>query len=166
MDTPKEPYLRNLSGGGYSFDSAYCYSELSEGDKGNIICTGFINRKMPFIRYELDDTAEKEFDYYRIIGHREGLLLGRDNVQISAAAMEVHSDILSKVANYQFVQSEIGTFEVRIIPVNTITDSDKTALQNLFQNRVGKSFNVKIKIVEELELTQRGKYKLLIQNIK
>lgn len=121
---------------------------------------------MPFIRYELDDTAEKEFDYYRIVGHREGFLVGRDNVQISAAAMEIHSDILSKVANYQFVQSEIGIFEVRIVPVDTITDSDKTALQNLFQNRVGKSFDVKIKVVEELELTRRGKYKLLIQNIK
>lgn len=152
-------------GGGYVFQEAYCYSELSEENSGNIICTGFINRKMPFIRYALDDTAKKESDCYSITGHREGILLGRDDVQISTAALEIHSDLMNKIASYQFVQTKVGHLRVNLVPVCNVSDPERLALEKLFQDRVGCAFDVEAVIVKELTFTQRGKYRLLIQEI-
>ena len=149
---------------GYSFDKMYCYTEFTGSDDGEIICTGFLNRKMPFIRYHVDDTASKHEDYYKITGHREGLLSGRNDTQISVAALEVHSKILSKVASYQFYQPAIGKLEVRVVPIDAITDNDKNDISALFQGRVGDAFDVSVKVVNELEATGRGKYRLLIKD--
>jgi phenylacetate-CoA ligase len=93
-------------GGGYRFNPLYGYVQIDTD--GSIICTGFINQKMPLIRYRLDDTATPYYDLFKIEGHRDGVLYGNDGEIISAAMLEVHSPILDKIANYQFVQEYKG----------------------------------------------------------
>lgn len=151
---------------GYLFNDSYGFWELSEGDHGSIICTGFLNKKMPLIRYELDDSAEKEFDRYRITGHRDGFLYGRNGEIISAAMLEVHSTILDKISNYQFRQKEKGTVEVLYMPFQKLTADEENALRNLFQTKVGDAVAVTVKEVNEMQLTNRAKFRLIIQEVE
>lgn len=151
---------------GYLFNDFYGYWELSEGDHGIIICTGFLNKKMPLIRYELDDSAEKVFDRYRITGHRDGFLYGKNGEIISAAALEVHSTILDKISNYQFHQKEKGAVEVLYTPFQKLTTDDEKALRDLFQTKVGNTVIVSVKAVNEMRLTNRAKFRLIIQEVQ
>lgn len=153
-------------GGGYSFDKAYCYSELTEGNRGNIICTGFINRKMPLIRYQLDDSAEYEFDYYRITGHREGIVYGLNGEMISLAALNLHSDKINRIACFQLYQEQRGELLVKVVPIHQLSPMDIEDLRVAFQKQAGNGLKVEIEVVGEIPLSSRGKYKLLIQNIK
>ena len=156
-------FAEQSNGGHYKFNNFYCYWELSERDRGNIVCTGFINTKMPLIRYELDDSAEKVMDSYAITGHRDGFLYGINGEIISAAALEVHSTILDKIANYQFLQKEKGAVEVLYQPFNKLSTEDKEALRNLFQTKVGNAVSVAVREVDSMVLSSRSKFKLIIQ---
>lgn len=149
---------------GYSFNDFYGYWEVNE--KGNIICTGFINQKTLLIRYELDDTAEKNADRYKIVGHRDGILYGDGNSIISLAAMEVHSAILDKVVSYQFIQKEKGKVTVLVVPVLQLSETDVKELYQLFQTKAGDTIRINIEVGERPRLTQRGKFKFLTQEIQ
>lgn len=151
-------------GGGYLFNPLYGYVETDENS--NIICTGFLNRKMPLIRYHVDDCAEKYYDLFRIEGHRDGILYGRNGEIISAAMLEVHSPLLDKIANYQFIQQQPGEVNVHIVPFKDLSDVDRMAIQNVFQKKIGTSIDVTVCIVNQLDYTARGKFKLIIQKSK
>ena len=148
----------------YHFHPLYGYTEI--GEDGHVICTGFITCRTPIIRYALDDTAKSSGEHYAITGHRQGMIYGNGGVTVSAAALEVHSSVLDKIANYQIVQDTLGEFVVRVIPVNEFKETDLNAVQELFQNKVGAAFTVTAEAVHELEVTNRGKYKLLVQKYK
>ena len=148
-------------GGGYRFDPLYGCVQIDKD--GSIICTGFINQKMPLIRYKLDDIATPYYDLYKIEGHRDGVLYGNDGEIISAAMLEVHSPILDKIANYQFIQEHKGTVEVNVIPFNNLTEREIEAVRVLFQSKIGMAIIVKVNVVQEMTYTSRGKYKLIIQ---
>ena len=150
---------------GYVFNDFYGYWEISEGDHGNIICTGFLNRKMPLIRYELDDSADKVSDKYRITGHRDGFLYGMHDEIISGASLEVHSTLLGKISNYQFYQREKGKVEVLYVPFNQLSGKEKEALRELFQTKLGDAASVTVKETDQMILTNRAKFKLIIQEV-
>lgn len=151
-------------GGGYRFNPLYGYVQIDTD--GSIICTGFINQKMPLIRYRLDDTATPYYDLFKIEGHRDGVLYGNDGEIISAAMLEVHSPILDKIANYQFVQEYKGTVEVNVIPFNNLTEREIESVRDLFQNKIGLAITVQVNVVRAMEYTSRGKYKLIIQRVR
>lgn len=159
-------FAEQLNWGSYSFQPLYGFSELSEGDHGAILCTGFLNQKMPLIRYELDDTAEKRPDGWAITGHRDGFLYGAQGEIISAAALEVHSTILDKIANYQFLQQKKGEVEVLYIPFQPLSSEEETALRELFQTKVGQAVAVQVRAVEEMVLTGRSKFRLILQQVE
>ena len=121
---------------------------------------------MPLIRYRLDDTATPYYDLFKIEGHRDGVLYGNDGEIISAAMLEVHSPILDKIANYQFVQEYKGTVEVNVIPFNNLTEREIESFRDLFQNKIGLAITVQVNVVRAMEYTSRGKYKLIIQRVR
>ena len=151
-------------GGGYRFNPLYGCVQIDKD--GSIICTGFINQKMPLIRYKLDDTATPYYDLYKIEGHRDGVLYGNNGEIISAAMLEVHSPILDKIANYQFVQEYKGTVKVNVVPFNNLTEKEIESIRVLFQNKIGSAMTVKVNVVQEMTYTSRGKYKLIIQKVR
>ncbi len=152
-----------FNGGGYSFNKAYGYVELSEQSEGFIICTGFINHKMPLIRYQVDDYAERYFDRYKIEGHREGGLIGKNGENISSAMLEVHSPVLERMAKYQFIQKEQGKVTVLTVPVDKFTEQEVEEIRMVYQNKFGEGIDVEVKPAKDVQYTSRGKYKLIVR---
>lgn len=151
-------------GGKYFFNNLYGVTEF--GDNGEIICTGFLNEKMPLIRYELDDTAIEKESGYDIIGHRDGFVYGKNGEIISAAQLEVHSKILDKVSSYQFVQEKKGFLCVKVCPFNKLESNDIRDITVLFQDKVGEACSVMVEETNQVEFTARGKFKLIVQKYK
>ncbi len=151
-------------GDAYKFNDYYGYWEIN--DAGNVVCTGFISTKMPLIRYEVDDSVFKNGDLYSIKGHRDGVMYGINGEIISAAAMNLHTDRLNKSINFQLHQKEKGVLIVRIVPFGKLKFKEIEEIRDIFQRQAGKNLTIQIEIAKEMILTQRGKYKLLIQEIK
>lgn len=163
--------------GGYVFQPLYGIAEISE--EGNPVVTGFINGKIPLIRYEVDDyiepidgervTVAGHGDPYKIAGHRDDdILYGEKGEQISAAAINFHDATFSGIKSYQFVQRVPGKCILYIVPSQGGGISDKQ-LKMIAENVSAKLRPALECVVEqrgETILTERGKYKMVIQNCK
>lgn len=150
---------------GYIFNPMYGITEL--GPNSEPIVTGFINGKVPLIRYVLDDQikyADKET--CEIVGHRTaGVLIGCNGEQVSMAAINFHDGTFDNTTGYQFVQSEIGKCLIRVTADSALSDSQLKLISDRVQNKLGKGYSCVIRQVPELDKTPRGKYQMLIQNI-
>jgi len=150
---------------GYRFNHYYCFTELCRQPGSSVVTTGFLNQKMPLIRYELDDSTSylSEHDSYLITGHRDGILYGKNGEIISAATLYIHNNILDKVANQQFVQEEHGKAKMLICPINELGESDRKIIERYYQDKLGEAIDIEVEINKDLIFTKRGKLPLIVQ---
>ena len=151
---------------GYIFQKCYGHTEIDS--HGQPVVSGFVNRKMPLIRYVVDDQVELQSNgKYTILGHHDSeVLYGLKGEQISVAAINFHDDTFEFISGYQFVQEEIGQCELRVTSDNLVPDTELDKIKNRITVKLGDGITCTVKIVDQLELTKRGKYKMLIQHCK
>ncbi len=77
----------------------------------------------------------------------------------------MHSDIFDNVEQYQFYQDEIGKLHLRIIKKSSYTSRDEKNIINEFKLKLQDKVDLIIDYVTEIERTDRGKHKFLIQKI-
>lgn len=151
---------------GYCFNSAYGVTEIS--NEGEPIVTGFINRKTPLVRYKVDDLVKhKGNGVYEIVGHHESdILYGINGEEISMAAVNFHDGTFAKVEAYQFIQNAYGKCELHIKVMEDFSEQEMLSIKKAVQNKLGKALVCYISIVSDLILSNRGKYKMVIQNME
>jgi phenylacetate-CoA ligase len=155
--------------GEYNFNDLYCYFELLQTKNNNmefdIITTGLVNKKLPLIRYKTDDIAKVKNKKIYIEGHRvTECLIGKNDEKISMAAVNFHSDEFLKVQDYQFEQFERGKAILRIIG-NNISDTDIKKITDIVNIKLGEVVAIEILKAKQVILTDKGKYKMIIQHI-
>lgn len=148
---------------GYKFNSYYGKTEISQ--TGEPVVTGFINKKMPLIRYVVDDKAEVIQDgIYHISGHHDSeVLCGINGEEISAAMINFHDDTFDGVEAYQFVQSKPGRCVLRVQTGRPLTSVQSERILGRIRNKLG-GIVCTVERVDKIELTKRGKYKMVIQD--
>lgn len=157
---------------GYRFNKCYGYVEFLPTEKENefqIVCTGFLSRKMPLVRYVTDDIAVFEKNgAVRIQGHRmsEDYLLTKNGGKIFKGALTLHVGALKKVKQYQYVQYEPGKAYLDIVPLEILTDKDKKEILNYIIRRCEGQLEITFREVEALEMTGRGKYRWAVNKIR
>lgn len=152
----------------YSFNGLYGYVEFETiNDTDHIICTGLINKKMPLIRYLTDDSIEVKNNGYLITGHRsKNVLIGKNDENISMASMEFHSNAFEKVRAFQFEQNVKGKVIFYIVEDSKLSKNDIRNIELELLKKFNSVIEYEIKIVDKVKLTPRGKFDMLIQNIK
>jgi phenylacetate-CoA ligase len=151
---------------------------VGEGERGELVGTGFLNYCMPFIRYRTEDTAilskqeckcgRNQIMLEQLIGRgSKEFIIGKSGTKIpfNALYITLHSDVFSNIVRFQFYQKKLGEITIRIVPKPEFSELDKkNFIKSIFQ-RVGDDLHVEIEVVENIELTHRGKSRLLIQEI-
>lgn len=150
---------------GYLFQPFYGVTEI--GADGAPVVTGFINGKVPLIRYLVDDKAEKiDGGYWDITGHRDSdVVYGRHGEQIRAGILDFHGSLSGKVKEFQFYQKIPGEVTIRVADPD-ITDAELRELEKNLGNRFQEYFSFKAERAARIERTSRGKYKYIIQECK
>lgn len=165
----------------------YGYTEILDGSKsvnegeiGEIVGTGFWMRGTVFIRYRTGDLAEKgpsrcpecgrNFPLLNKIYRRIGSFLisntGR-NVPLTAFDGSImHGHTLDHVSQFRMVQDKIGEVTMMIVPNAKFANDEIIIINRALGQFLGDDFNCKIKIVEKLETTERGKFSYLEQHLK
>lgn len=171
----------------YHVQSEYGYLELidengdviKEPDRtGEIVCTGFDNEVMPFIRYKTGDYSSYSHNqtckcgrHYILLNQISGrwtqeLFIGIQGNKISMTAMNMHSDIFKNVMNYQFVQNDPGICILKIVKNKEYRADDEKGIMDEIKKKFGSSLNVEFEYVNSIERTVRGKQRFIVQNIK
>lgn len=157
---------------GCIFNDYYGLTELIPTDNENeyrIVCTGFLSRKMPLIRYATDDVVQKQPDgSMKLVGHKrsEIHLISKNGQKVFKGAMTLHVEELKKIKRYQYYQDEIGKAELRIVLDSPMTDEELKNVKDYITRRCEGLLDIKIVFVEELQLTTRGKYNWAICKIE
>ena len=157
---------------GYKFNRLYGYTEFLpttiEGEY-QIVCTGFISRKMPLIRYVTDDVVT--FDdkgYAHIKGHKysEVTLISKTGGEIFKGALTIHLDAFKNVKQYQYVQYDQGKAYLDLVCIQPLSDVEKKDIMKYLTKRCEGLLEIEIREVKTLRLTRRGKLNWAVNNIK
>jgi phenylacetate-CoA ligase len=153
----------------YVFDPYYGYTEQIHLKKNEylIVGTGFLNKTMPFIRYKTDDICIPENQYFRIIGKRNSNigLYGINNEFLAGVGLHLNREVFHKILTYQFIQEERGKAEMFIIVEEDFSKEDMKNIKKEIDIQTKGVVDVDIKIVDNLVLTQRGKFQKVISYV-
>ena len=154
-------------------DGSPCYEE---GDEGEIIGTNLFNFSMPFIRYKTGDWA-KRLPYKCECGRnwdritevkgrwKKEFVVGLTGAKISTAALNMHGDLFNSVQRFQYFQDKPGEMVIKIIPKKEFSSDSQDLIESAYKKKVGDELQVKIRIVDDIPLTKRGKVKMLDSRI-
>ncbi|OKH87466.1 hypothetical protein [Thalassospira sp. TSL5-1] len=147
------------------------------GEFGELVGTGYINTKTPFIRYKTGDYAEFVgitcpdcghigLTFKNVRGRWNGdKIYLSDGTTVTTTALNLHDSIYSKINGIQYHQNHIGHLSIHIVPGYRWNESAKKQLIDNFNKKLSGKMIISVKEVDELELSMNRKFQLLIQNI-
>ena len=143
---------------------------VAPGERGRVVVTDLLNRVMPFINYELGDTALLSTPCpcgrgWPTLGAIEGrvteTLITGDGRAVSAAVLGQFlvtiGDVLPYVWEYQAVQESVGTVELRVVPTARYSAGIGDTLRNQLETLLSPGTRVRVEIVEAIERAPSGK---------
>ena len=162
-----EVYQRNI----FQFEPAYGYTEIIDGE---IVCTGYLNRSMPLIRYHTgdhvgevvpaDEHKSGKLTVHRIFGRWDkDYLIGKNDERIYAAAVNFHDRAMERIRRYQLYQSVPGQAIFRYEIDNPLTPSEQRLIQRTLDAKVKRVLDLEMQQVEKIPLTPRGKLRKIIR---
>lgn len=143
-----------------------------EGERGEVVGTGLLNRSMPLIRYRtgdyatrLDSRCECGRSWDRIANvegrWKQDMIIGNEGGKISISALNMHGPIFERVIRYQYFQEVIGECVLKVMVTPSFSEEDRRAIETAYKNKVGDGLNIFVKTVSDIPLTARGKLKML-----
>ncbi len=152
-------------------------SPCEPGERGFLCGTGFMNKAMPFLRYVTDDTGvlvegpcKCGLPYPRvrdIVGRWHGeILYGTQDRVFTMTALNTHSPVFDSVRQFRLVQDRIGEVTVEVVPGPRFAEADARRIEAEYGERCGHAIRFAVKMVESIPLTERGKFKFVVQHLK
>ena len=175
------PFITENIDGGLEINPMSGYFELQkiEGKIYELIVTGFYTTTTPLFRYKIGDSLElyeelpenytqKDIKIKRIIGRNNDFLRSIERGIVTNAHLSTSLKVLGdKVIDSQFVQNELETVEVKLVVDNK---ADKIKVKRDLEKELALTFgsktNYDIDFVDSIELTQGGKKRFTINNLK
>lgn len=142
------------------------------GIPGRIIATGLLNFAQPLIRYDTGDLAvisTKPCPCGRqmpvieeLVGRLEDTVVTRDGKE----TVRFHGIFigLDHVLEGQVIQEDYDRFLVRLVVDHGFNDTDKKLIHDRFFQRLG-HIDLKYELVDQIERTERGKFKAVISKV-
>ena len=152
-----------LEKGQWVFQDSYGFTELVSTEnqgESRIVCTGFLNKKMPLIRYATDDVIEvDEQGKCKLVGHKRSdvYLVAKNGAPIFKGAMTLHLAELSDITRYQYYQTEPGKALLRLMSNQPLSTTEKNKVLSYLKRRTEGLLDIEIVQVDNIELTARGK---------
>ncbi len=161
----------------FHVDHEHCYIETEKADNPEsqkLILTGWGNKAMPFIRYDIGDYASpaktncpcgRHTDsYISIDGRAEDYITTPDGRKLTGFNQVFKN--ARNILEVQVIQKNIEDVTLKIVPDEDFNESDKVYLLKEFRKRAGKQIGVKLEIVESIPRLKYGKFKSVISHVE
>ena len=146
----------------------------SPGEPGRLICTGYTNRAMPLIRYDIGDTGilsdevcscGRNFPVIKkIVGRTDDILTMEDGREVGR--LDPVFKGLRSIKEAQIIQQDYSHITLKIVPDDDYDEKDGRAVVLELKKRLGDNVHIDIDIVDEIERTKSGKFRSVISNVK
>lgn len=164
----------------------YGYAELLDsygkrvrtpGGIGEIVATSFLMYATPMIRYRTRDYAVfksqacaecgRPYEVWdRIEGRLQEFVVTGTGRLISMTAINMHDHTFDCVRQFQFHQEERGRITLNYVPRPECNDSALAFLRSRVLEKLGSDVTLRLRPVQEIPLTARGKHRFLIQELR
>lgn len=153
---------------GYEFNDFYSFVEIIDNE---IITTGFNDLAMPLIRYKTGDEIEyldQEKKIFRIKGRVQEYIydLKKEKHPLNTIIFGNHLLVYGKLNKFQIHQNEFGKINFIIEKQERLNKVEEKEIVETLEKATNNLIKVRIKYVDKIERTKRGKYKFLIQELK
>ncbi|VAW92736.1 hypothetical protein MNBD_GAMMA23-327 [hydrothermal vent metagenome] len=146
---------------------------VDNGEIGHIVCTGFINKRMPLIRYSIGDSAKLSTKicgcgcHFPVIDSIEGrtddLLTLKDGRKIGR--LDPVFKGLSSIKETQIIQESLDLIRVKIVKESDYNNAQTDVLITELKKRLGNDIAIEINFVNEIKRTKSGKFKSVVSRI-
>jgi len=171
----------------YHVNPFYGYAEIIDnngnvvntpGEWGELVGTGFMNTRMPFIRYRTEDEAEfmgyvcpdcgrVGLTFKNVVGRRgKDVIYKDDGSMITTSSMMLDYNIYQYIKGVQYYQRRKGELIIRIVPQKNYDASIRQKVLDIMLPRFRDGLKIELVEVESLEYTKNNKLKLLIQEME
>jgi phenylacetate-CoA ligase len=151
-------------------------SVTSEGKRGEIVGTGFINYVFPLIRYKSEDigintnqkcNCGRNYPLLKKIEGRtqEFIVTNSHKIMPITGIYGLVAKSTNNVLLCQFIQEEEGEIILNIVKTENYTKKDGNLILNNFQKNLGNYINLSIHYVNNIPRTKGGKHRFLIQKL-
>jgi len=174
-------YIFTCEKGNYHLNPEYGLTELIPIDENNperckVVSTGFWNRAMPLIRYELGDIVIKsnqvcscgrEFPVVKEIEGRQTAGIRTPSGREFGAAILTHLLYgTGHILESQIIQDDLDHISIEYVPAPSFTTEDLQAFDNLFKMHIPSELQVTFKKVDAVKRTKSGKILPVVSLIK
>jgi phenylacetate-CoA ligase len=138
-----------------------------------MIQTGFVNRAMPFIRYDAGDVATNSpmpcecgrpsDTMISIDGRIDSFIVTREGRMVGRLANLFKGMV--NIVEAQLVQEEIDSIRVRVVRGSEFSRADEVELVNRIGSRIGEGIDISFDYVERIERSATGKFRAVISRV-
>lgn len=146
----------------------------SNGETGRLLVTGFHNLAMPFIRYEVGDTATfansqcacglQSQLILDIDGRNEDYILTPEGTHIMR--LDYIFKDTTTIRESQVVQREPGSMVVRIVKRDDYKPTEEDVIRKAVKEMISPAIKVEFEYVDQIERTKAGKFKAVVSMLK
>jgi phenylacetate-CoA ligase len=143
-------------------------------DVVKLVCTGWANPAMPFIRYEVGDYGRpadeacpcglKSRSFLSVDGRIEDYIRTPDGRM--GIGMNQVLEYATHAREIQLFQEHISEVVVRYVPGPGWDEGDERALVRELRRRLGDQIAIRFQRVESIERTKSGKFRAVVSTIK
>ena len=148
---------------------------VEEGEQGDIVVTSLFNYTMPLIRYNIGDigtftkekcTCGRGLPLIKSIeGRTDDFLILPSGRKISPRLINVIEDIPG-VSMYKTIQENKNRIVVNLVKGEGFCEKTTRDIKNhISEGCFGEDIEIKVKLVNELPLEQRGKRRAVVSNV-
>jgi len=148
-------------------------SRAQVGEPARLICTGFTNRAMPLIRYDIGDTAimskkkcscGRDFPVIeRIVGRTDDILVMRDGRRVGR--LDPVFKGLQSIKEAQIVQEDFDNVSLKIVPGKGFKGYEVQIIVRELKKRLGTQTDIKVQLVPEIPRSAGGKFRAVISKV-
>jgi phenylacetate-CoA ligase len=138
-----------------------------------IVCTGFNNPVMPFIRYNIGDLAtigdnqcpcgRVSPTVERIDGRIESYIITPDGRQLGR--LDFPFKTTTSIEEAQFIQDMLDHVTVKVVRNDTYTREDEVKLRNNLRVYLGDQIRIDIEYVKEIPREPNGKFRQIVSSV-
>jgi phenylacetate-CoA ligase len=144
------------------------------GDSGEVVCTGFVNKAMPLIRYRLMDSASMSADscecgrpfpvLKRIGGRLDDILMAPDGRPLGR--LDPVFKGLKGIYETQIVQTDKYSMEIRMVTDPWFGENEMKEFIYELRKRIGYDMRVNVKKVYDIPKDSNGKFRTVVSMLK
>lgn len=148
---------------------------VAPGEEGEITVTGLVHPAMPFVRYTIGDVGRLAGEpcvcgrgsplLEEVMGRTMDIVRTPEGNLVSGVWFNHTMLVMKEVERFQVCQDEVNEITMRIVPAEGYGREVEERIEKALRNALGHKIGIQFKIVDEVELSRSGKYRVVISKV-